>query len=77
MPEDFDDAEDLGAGATIVIDDGRNWTAWHVWNMRSRYRMSRGMFEHPPARPLVSRPIIKKARATRKKKRQFIFDGDF
>lgn len=69
MDDEYDDTPpELQAGATLIIDDGRDWTAWHVWDMRSRLRVSKGVNERPPARPLVSKPIIKLNVSKRKKK---------
>ncbi|HHL0958879.1 TPA: hypothetical protein ACQVH3_003626 [Serratia marcescens] len=38
------------------LDDGRDWTAWHVWRMRNKYRIRTGWVELPPARPQVMPP---------------------
>ncbi|OAT26691.1 hypothetical protein M976_02852 [Buttiauxella ferragutiae ATCC 51602] len=50
------------AGAIVIIDDGRNWTKWHVWNMRSRLRVNKGIYEEAPDRPLILKPKIQKKR---------------
>ncbi|WMY76405.1 hypothetical protein RHD99_10975 [Buttiauxella selenatireducens] len=69
MEDKYDDTPpELQAGATVVLDDGCDWTAWHVWDMRSRLRVSKGINEQPPARHLVAKPTIKLNVTKRKKK---------
>lgn len=33
-----------------VCDDGCDWTAWHVWRMGERRRISEHVFTRPPVR---------------------------
>lgn len=51
-------------------DDGCDWTAWLVWNMNQRRRLSERSFVLPPARPVVTKikPVKRKVRKTRGKK---------
>ncbi|MEB8638615.1 hypothetical protein P2G74_01330 [Cronobacter muytjensii] len=51
--------------AVCVYDDGRDWSAYLVWQMNARRRISEKKFALPPARPQVSKPTI----APRKKPR--------
>ncbi|CAI2429669.1 Uncharacterised protein [Serratia proteamaculans] len=60
------------------LDDGRDCTAWHVWRMRSKYRIRAGIIEPPPARPQVmppqQPPKKKQAKSRRKKKEPISLD---
>lgn len=78
MPDEMECTEDeMCAGATVTLDDGCDWTAWHVWNMRSRFRMRKGIFEHPPARPQIVKVAVKQKRKPRKRRKISIFSDDF
>jgi hypothetical protein len=77
--DDSDNSEhELDADMLLVkvfheYDDGRDWAAWHKWNMNTRRRISEKRFELPPARPQVSLPTIKprpKPRARLKPRKQ-------
>lgn len=54
----------------LVCDDGRDWTAWHVWRMGERQRISEHTFSLPPDGPQIVKPTIepKKKRRTKKRK---------
>lgn len=45
-------------GSLAYADDGRDWTAWLVWAMRARNRLSVCSFEPAPGRPQVSAPVV-------------------
>lgn len=51
-------------------DDGRDWTAWLVWNMNQRRRLSERRFVLPPARPVVTKlqPVKPARRKPRRRK---------
>ncbi|KFB90964.1 hypothetical protein GTGU_04788 [Trabulsiella guamensis ATCC 49490] len=68
--EDFIDDVEIGAGASVITDDGRDWTAWLVWNMNSRRRISERLFVLPPARPIVSKPVVRPTVNVRRRKRK-------
>lgn len=54
-----------------VCDDGCDWTAWHVWRMGERRRISEHVFTPAPVRQRVIPPSItpkKKRRQKRKAK---------
>lgn len=52
--------------ARYVFDDGCEWSAWLVWNMNSRRRISEHRFELPPVRPQIRLPSIKPKKKPRK-----------
>lgn len=52
-----------------VVDDGRDWSGWIVWDMNNR-RLSEKRFERPPARPQIVPPSIKPKNKRRKKRRK-------
>lgn len=56
------------AGTSLIIDDGCDWTAWLVWNMNSRRRLSEHVFALPPARPQVVPLSAKQKRKPRRRK---------
>jgi len=56
------------AGTSLIIDDGCDWTAWLVWNMNSRRRLSEHVFALPPARPQVVPLGAKRKRKPRRRK---------
>lgn len=60
-----------------TCDDGRDWSAWYVWEMNARRRISEGRLELPPERPQIVPPTIKlKKKKARRKKRKTI-ESDF
>lgn len=68
--EDFNEeplTEDA-AGTSLIIDDGCDWTAWLVWNMNSRRRLSEHAFALPPARQQVVPLSTKQKRKLRRRK---------
>lgn len=68
MTEDIA-TEEIAAGSVTHTDDGRDWTAWLVWNMRTRYRMRNGIWQNEPVRPqVVSVKIVKTAKKKRGKR---------
>lgn len=52
-----------------LCDDGCDWTAWHVWRMGGRRRISEHVFSLPPARRLVMPPSIKPKKKRRQKRK--------
>lgn len=56
------------AGASLIIDDGCDWTAWLVWSMNSRRRLSEHVFVLPPARPQIVPLSAKQKRKPRRRK---------
>lgn len=52
------------------VDDGCDWSAWHIWYMGNRRRISERRFELPPARPQIMPSSIKPKR--RKKRRKIV-----
>lgn len=63
--------------ALHVCDDGRDWTAWFVWRMGQRRRISEGVFTLPPVRPQVAPASIKPKATPRKRKRKPKPEPDF
>lgn len=56
-----------------ICDDGCDWTAWHVWEMNSRRRISEGRFELPSERPqIVPQTTKPKKKKVRRKKRKTV-----
>ncbi|MBF0032037.1 hypothetical protein HAX39_05465 [Citrobacter freundii] len=53
----------------LVCDDGCDWTAWHVWRMGERQRISEHVFALPPVRPQVVSPTIKPKQKQRQKRK--------
>lgn len=71
MEEEIIDFPEEQANYHGHLDDGRDWTAWHVWRMRSKSRLRAGVIELPPARPQVvppQQPPKKKQVKSRRKK---------
>lgn len=62
--------EEFGAGAMEIFDDGRDWSAWLVWSMNSRRRISEGIFSLPPEKQQVVPVSRKPKKKTRRKKRR-------
>jgi hypothetical protein len=63
--------------ALHTCDDGRDWSAWYVWDMNSRRRISEGRFELPPERPQIVPPTTEpRKKAVRRKKRKAV-ESDF
>lgn len=72
MPEEMEIAHlDERAGASVIVDDGCDWSAWLVWNMNSRRRISEKVFALPPIRQLVSKPgCVRKNKKSQQKKKK-------
>lgn len=68
MTEDMT-GNDALVRALHVCDDGCDWTAWHVWRMRERRRISEHVFTLPPARLFVMPPSIKPKKKRRQKRK--------
>lgn len=69
------DIDDVLVRGSMIVDDGCDWTAYHVWAMNTRRRMSGGIYEVPPDRPKVSEVKlvpIKKAKRTRQRKAETV-----
>ncbi|HDR2353321.1 TPA: hypothetical protein QCH65_000466 [Enterobacter roggenkampii] len=68
--EEIIEAEPIeeAAGSSLIVDDGCDWTAWLVWNMNSRRRLSEHVFALPPARPQVVPLSAKHKRKPRRRK---------
>ncbi|MCW4985669.1 MULTISPECIES: hypothetical protein [Enterobacter] len=62
--------EEFGAGTMEIFDDGRDWSAWLVWSMNSRRRISEGVFSRPPEKLQVVPVSRKPKKKTRRKKRR-------
>jgi len=60
--------EDAAAGASVIIDDGRDWAAWLVWAMNSRRRISEKVFALPPERPQIVKVSVKPKKKPRRRK---------
>lgn len=54
--------------ALHVCDDGRDWTAWYVWRMGERRRISERAFTLPPERPQIVKQTIKPKKIKRRRK---------
>lgn len=54
--------------ALHTCDDGCDWTAWYVWRMGERKRISEHVFALPPVRPQVVMPTIKPKTKKRRRK---------
>ncbi|WP_368750265.1 hypothetical protein [Klebsiella aerogenes] len=76
--ENYIDGDEALVRALHVFDDGRDWSAWLVWNMNSRRRISEHRFELPPARPQIRPPSIIPKKKARKPSRQKVkLESDF
>lgn len=64
------DLNDALVRSTVSVDDGCDWTAWIIWNMRSNCRISNGVHQLPPERPQVMAPKITPMKKTRKARRR-------
>lgn len=63
--------DDQRAGALHIIDDGCDWTAWLVWNMNSRRRLSEHRFALPPERKQITPLATRKKKIRRRSKLSF------
>lgn len=71
------DSNDVAAGTLQLIDDGCDWTAWLVWSMNARRRISENLFSLPPLHPQVAKPIARQKRPKRKtRKNAVLFTGN-
>lgn len=61
------DIDDVIIRSVLIIDDGCDWTAHHVWRMNARRRMRTGVYELPPHRPKVSVLTLKPIKKPKKK----------
>lgn len=52
-----------------VCDDGCDWTAWHVWRMGERRRISEHVFTRPPVRQRALPQSIKPKKKRRQKRK--------
>lgn len=68
--ENYTDADNELIRVLHKVDDGRDWSQWHVWGMNSRRRISEKRFELPPARPQIAPPSIKPKQKRKKKRRK-------
>ncbi|QBH97192.1 hypothetical protein EKN56_12785 [Limnobaculum zhutongyuii] len=69
------DIDDVIIRSTLIVDDGCDWTAHHVWRMNTRRRMRNGIYEPPPDRPKVSEiklTPIKKPKKKRQRKAEVV-----
>lgn len=72
-PGDYLRGDEVRSGSLKVVDDGRDWSAWLVWSMNARRRISECLFSLPPARPLVANPVVKKKRTRKSRKPLSLF----
>lgn len=61
------DIDDVIIRSTLIVDDGCDWTAHHVWRMNAMRRMRNGTYEQPPARPKVSTIKLEPIKKAKKK----------
>ncbi|EKN3779734.1 hypothetical protein RSG63_004229 [Yersinia enterocolitica] len=61
------DIHDTEVRATVIVDDGCDWTEWNKWKMREKYRMRNGIIEPEPPRPKVAAVSFKSIKKPRKK----------
>ncbi|MEW5290330.1 hypothetical protein ABW286_14245 [Erwinia papayae] len=61
------DLNDTLVKASVNIDDGRDWSSYLAWQMKSNYRRSNGTHEPPPARPQVAPVRIQPKKKPRKR----------
>ncbi|BFI58904.1 hypothetical protein KD4_28490 [Yersinia pseudotuberculosis] len=48
------DINDTQVRATVIVDDGCDWTKYLNWLAKAKYRIRNGINEAPPARPKVA-----------------------
>ncbi|CNI37180.1 hypothetical protein [Yersinia pekkanenii] len=53
--------------ATVIVDDGCDWTKYLNWLAKAKYRIRNGINEAPPARPKVAPVSFKSVKKPRKK----------
>lgn len=59
------------AGALFFVDDGCDWAAWIIWNMRKMARIRTGKYEPEPARPQIAPvKLTPKKKPTKKRRHQ-------
>ncbi|MCX8967429.1 hypothetical protein EHW66_21430 [Erwinia psidii] len=61
------DLNDTLVRASVNIDDGRDWSGYLAWQMKSNYRRSNGIDTPPPARPQVAAVRIQPKKKPRKR----------
>lgn len=71
-PGDYLRGDEVRCGSQKVVDDGRDWSAWLVWNMNFHRRISEGLFVLPPERPQVAKPVVEKKKQTRKPRKSAV-----
>lgn len=66
------DLSDTLVKASVYIDDGRDWSNYLAWQMKSNYRRSNRTFEQAPARPQVAPVKIEPRKKPRKRGRRVV-----
>ena len=61
------DIHDTQVRATVIVDDGCDWTKYLNWLAKAKYRIRNGINEAPPARPKVAPVSFKSINHPRKK----------
>ncbi|MGP2408632.1 hypothetical protein V2A84_03250 [Yersinia sp. 2553 StPb PI] len=61
------DIHDTQVRATVIVDDGCDWTKYLNWSAKAKYRIRNGINEAPPARPKVAPVSFKSINQPRKK----------
>ncbi|MGL4726147.1 MAG: hypothetical protein ACRCWW_16840 [Scandinavium sp.] len=61
------DLNDELVRSTVNVDDGCDWTAWIIWNMRKNYFIHNRISLRPPARPQVAKPRFEAKKKPRKR----------
>lgn len=65
-PGDYLHGDEVRNGSLQVVDDGCDWSAWLVWSMNARRRISESLFALPPAPQQVAKRIVKKKKRMRR-----------
>jgi hypothetical protein len=66
------DINDELVKSSVHIDDGCDWTAYLNWQAKANYRLSKGIYEPPPARPKVAAVKIEPKKKARKRGYQVV-----
>ncbi|HEN3403469.1 TPA: hypothetical protein U5D55_000207 [Yersinia enterocolitica] len=61
------DIHDTEVRATVIVDDGCDWTKYLNWSAKAKCRIRNGINEAPPARPKVAPVSFKSVKKPRKK----------
>lgn len=61
------DIHDTQVRATVIVDDGCDWTKYLNWSAKAKYRIRNGINEPPPARPKVAPVTITPIKQPRKR----------